>query len=326
MEEYRDILSSPTEVPTHYQVKHPIDITPDAPLPNGPIYCHSLMENDKIEYRIQELLQKGHIRPTSSPCRSPIVLVQKKDGTWRLCIDYKALNKTAVTNRYPIPWIDDLLDQLKGSKLFIKIDLNYGYHQVPIEPIDVWKTTFKSKEGIFEWLIMPFGLTNAPVTFMRLMDDVLRPFTNSFVVVYLDNILIFSRTWEENMQHIEQVLSTLRQHKLYANLEKCSFSMKRVQNLGYIVDEHGVHVYPAKIQFICDYPTPTTLIKLWSFLGLANFYRRFMLGFSHIAWALRKVTKGSGKENFVWGKAQQRAFDALKHHLCSALVLAFPDL
>jgi hypothetical protein len=152
---------------------------------------------------------------------------------------------------------------------------------------------------------MPFGLTNAPTTFMRLMDDVLRPFTNSFVVVYLDDILIFNRMWEEHMRHIQQVLSTLRQHKLYANLEKCSFGMNKVQYLGYIVDEHGVHVDPAKIQVIRDWPAPTTLTELQSFLGLANFYRRFMLGFSHIAWALIQVTKGGGRAKFMWGKEKQ---------------------
>jgi hypothetical protein len=146
---------------------------------------------------------------------------------------------------------------------------------------------------------MPFGLTNAPTTFMRLMDDVLRPFTNSFVVVYLDGILIFNRTWEKHMQHIQQVLRTLGQHKLYANLEKCSFGMNRVQHLGFIVDEHWVHVDPANIQIIRDWPSPTTLTKLQSFLGLTNFYQQFMLGFSHIAWALSHVTKGGGKETFV---------------------------
>jgi hypothetical protein len=220
MEEYIDIFPSPTRVPTHCQVKHLIDLTPGEPLPNGPIYHFSLMKNDEIKHQIQEMLQNGHIRPNSSPCGSPIVLVKKKYRTWQLCIDYKSLNKIIVRKRYPIPRIDDLLDKLEGAKFFSKIDLNYGYHQVPIKQIDVWKTIFKSKEGLFEWMVMPFGLTNAPTTFMRLMDDVLIPFTNSFVVVYMYYILIFSRTWVEHMQHIQQVLSTLRQHKLYANLGK----------------------------------------------------------------------------------------------------------
>jgi hypothetical protein len=254
------------------------------------------------------------------------MLVQKKDGTWRLCIDYRALNKITVRNRYPIPRIDDLLDQLTGAKYFSKIDLKSGYHQVPIEQTDVWKTTFKSKEGLFEWLVMPFGLTNAPTTFMRMMDDILRPFTNTFVVVYLDDILIYNKTWAEHLQHIQQVLHTLRQHKLYANLEKCSFGMDRVHYLGYIIDQHGIHVDPAKIQVIHDWPAPTTLTELQSFLGLANFYRRFMLGFSHIAWALSQITRGGGKEKFAWGRSQQQAFDDLKQRLCSAPVLSLPDL
>ena len=172
VEEYGDIFTSPTGVPLHCQNKHPIDLTLGAPLPNGSIYRRSVLENDEIKRKIQELLHKGHIRPSSLPCGSLIVLVQKKDGTWRFCIDYRALNKITVQNRYPIPRIDDLLDQLKGEKYFSKIDLKSGYHQVPIEPSDVWKNAFKAKEGLFEWLVMPFGLTNSPETFMRLMDDV----------------------------------------------------------------------------------------------------------------------------------------------------------
>jgi hypothetical protein len=160
LEEYRDIFASPTGVPTHFQFKHPIDQNLDAPLPNGLVYRRSLMENNEIRCKIQDLLQKGHIRPISSPCGSPIVLVQKKDGTCQLCINYKSLNKITVRNHYPIPRIDELLDQLKGEKFFNNIDLNSSYHQVSIKPTNVWKTTFKSKEGLYECLVMPFGLTN----------------------------------------------------------------------------------------------------------------------------------------------------------------------
>jgi len=156
------------------------------------------------------------------------VLVQKKDGTWRLYINYRVLNKITARNRYLILWIDDLLDQLKGEKYFSKIDLKSRYHQVRIESSNVWKTAFKAKEGLFEWLVMPFGLTNAPATFMRLMDDILWPFTNTFVVVYLDDILIFNQSLEEHLHHIRQVFQTLRQHKLCANLEKCTFGMTQV--------------------------------------------------------------------------------------------------
>eukprot|EP00253_Pinus_taeda_P033942 PITA_33942 len=162
-EEYEDIFTSPTGVPLHFQVKHSIDLTPGAPLLNGLIYRCSILENDEIKRQIQELLQKGHIHPSSLPRGRPIVL---------------------------------------GAKYFSKISLKSGYHQLPIEPFDVCKTTFEAKEGLFEWLVMPFRLTNAPTTFMRLMDDILRPFTNSFVVVYLDDILIFSQSWEE---HLDQV-------------------------------------------------------------------------------------------------------------------------
>jgi hypothetical protein len=199
MEENSDIFSSPTGVPLHCQVKHPIDLTPNASLPNGSIYHHSLLENEENKRQIQELLHEGHIHPISSPCRSLILLVQKKDGTWQLYIDYQALNKITVRNRYPIPRIDDFLDQLMGAKYFSKIDLKSGYHQVPIEQTDVWKTAFKSKEGLLEWLVMPFGLTNAPTTFMRMTDDIVRPFTNNFVVEYVNDILIYSKTWAEHL-------------------------------------------------------------------------------------------------------------------------------
>jgi hypothetical protein len=161
-----------------------------------------------------------------------------------------------------IPQIDDLLDQLTGAKYFSKIDLKSGYHQVPIEQTTIWNPTFKSKEGLFEWLVMPFGLTNAPTNFMRMMDDILRPFTNNFVVVYLDDILIYNKTWVEYLQHSQHVLHIPHQHKLYSNLEKCSFGLDKVHYLGYTVDQHSVHVDPTKIQVIRDWPTPTTLTEI----------------------------------------------------------------
>ena len=173
---------------------HDINLQQDAPLPNIGMYRLSILENAEIKKQVQELLEKGFIGPSTSPCGSPIILVRKKDGSWRMCIDYRALNKITIKNRYPLPRIDDLLDQLKEVVYFTKLDLHSGYHQVRVAEQDAWKTAFKTNQGLYEWIVMPFGLTNAPATFMRLMNDLLRHFLDDFIIVYLDDILTFSKT------------------------------------------------------------------------------------------------------------------------------------
>eukprot|EP00253_Pinus_taeda_P034827 PITA_34827 len=200
--EYDVLFQEPKGLPPKKGIVHDIILRQDVPLPNIGMYRLTALENAEIKKQVQELLEKGFIKPSTSPCGSPVILVRKKDGSWRMCIDYQSLNKITIKNRYPLPRIDDLLDQLKEVFYFTKLDLHSGYHQVRVAEQDAWKIAFKTKQGLYEWLVMPFGLTNAPATFMRLMNDVLRPFLDDFVIVYLDDILISSKMWEEHLRHV----------------------------------------------------------------------------------------------------------------------------
>lgn len=181
------------------------------------------MESARIKNKIQNLLDKGIIRPSYSPCGSHIVLVPKKDGTWRMCVDFRALKKITINNCYPLPRVDDLLDQLKYAKYFTKLELRSGYHQIRISEGDIWKTTFKTKQGLFEWIVMPFGLCNALATFMRVMNDVLRKFLDEFVIIYLDEILIFNKYHDEHVMHVRKVLDVFKKEQLYLKMAKCEF-------------------------------------------------------------------------------------------------------
>ena len=263
------------------------------------------------------------MRESLSPCSVPVLLVPKKDGTWRMCVDCRAINNITIRYRHPIPRLDDMLDELSGAIIFTKIDLRSGYHQIRMKLGDEWKTAFKTKFGLYEWLVMPFGLTNAPSTFMRLMNEVLRAFIGKFVVVYFDDILIYSKSHEEHLDHLRAVFDALRAASLYANLEKCIFCTDRVAFLGYVVTPQGIEVDGAKIDAIRSWPTPQTITQVRSFLGLAGFYRRFVRDFSTIAAPLHELTKKG--VSFHWGPAQDQAFDTLKERLTSAPLLQLPD-
>jgi hypothetical protein len=325
LQEYEDIFPAeiPPGLPPLRGIEHQIDLIPGATLPNRASYRTNPEETKEIQRQVQDLLDRGYVRESLSPCAVPVLLVPKKDGTWRMCVDCRAINNITIRYRHPIPRLDDMLDELCGSIIFTKIDLRSGYHQIRMKLGDEWKTAFKTKFGLYEWLVMPFGLTNAPSTFMRLMNEVLRAFIGKFVVVYFDDILIFSKSMDEHMDHLRAVFNALRDARLFGNLEKCTFCTDRVSFLGYVVTPQGIEVDEKKIEAIDSWPQPQTITQVRSFLGLAGFYRRFVKDFSTIAAPLHELTKKGVV--FQWGKAQEESFSSLKDKLTHAPLLQLPD-
>jgi hypothetical protein len=250
--------------------------------------------------------------------------VPKKDGTWRMCVDYRALNKITVRNRYPLPRIDYLLDQLKNVVYFTKLDLRSGYHQIRVAEQDAWKTAFKTKQGLFERLVMPFGICNAPTTFMHVMNDVFRPFIDDFVIVYLNSILVFSRTWDEHVRHVKKVLDTLQREKMYVKLSKCEFGKTAPVYLGHILGGVQLKIDPSKFDVIINWPEPKSVTEVRSFLGAVHYWRRFIPNFSFIEAPLHALT--SVKNTFQWEGKQQKAFDTLKGEISTTPVLALSNI
>jgi RNase H-like domain found in reverse transcriptase/Reverse transcriptase (RNA-dependent DNA polymerase)/Aspartyl protease len=326
LEEYKDVFPEdlPAGLPPERGVVHEINLQPGKEPPVGVTYRMSPLELQEVEKQLEDLLEKRLIRPSNSPYAAPILFVRKKDGGLRMCVDYRKLNDITIKDKYPLPRMEEMLDQLSGAKVFTKIDLRQGYHQVRIKPEDVQKTAFRTRYGMFEFVVMPFGLTNAPATFMRMMNNLLRPFLDRFVVVYLDDILIYSSSETEHVEHVRQVLQVLRESKLYAKISKCEFMRDRVEYVGHIVSAEGVSVDPKKIASVREWPTPKSVGELRSFLGFANYYRRFVLRYAERANPLHKLLKKDTA--YAWGEEQAKAFQDLKAALGSTPVLLIPDM
>ena len=325
LQDYEDVFpeETPQGLPPIRGIEHQIEFVPGAAIPNRPAYRSNPEETKELQRQVSELMEKGYVRESMSPCAVPVLLVPKKDGTWRMCVDCRAINNITVKYRHPIPRLDDMLDELHGACVFSKIDLKSGYHQIRMKEGDEWKTAFKTKQGLYEWLVMPFGLTNAPSTFMHLMNHVLRAFIGKFVVVYFDDILIYSSNLDDHIEHLKLVLDVLRKEKLYANVKKCTFCTDKLVFLGFVVSAQGIQVDEEKIRAIQEWPSPTSIGDVRSFHGLASFYRRFVRDFSTLAAPLTEVIKKN--VGFKWGEEQEKAFQLIKHKLTHAPLLALPD-
>ncbi|KAI3808107.1 hypothetical protein L1987_24050 [Smallanthus sonchifolius] len=310
-------------LPPVRQVEFRIDLIPGAnPVARAP-YLLAPSEMQELASQLQELSNKGFIRPSHSPWGAPVLFVKKKDGSFCMCIDYRELNKLTIKNRYPLPRIDDLFDQLQGSTCFSKIDLRSGYHQLRVQEDDIPKTAFRTRYGHYEFMVMPFGLTNAPVVFMDLLNRVCKPYLDKFMIVFIDDILIYSKTKADHEEHLRLVLDLLKKEQLYAKFTKCEFWLNEVQFLGHIVNDKGIHVDPAKIETIKNWNAPKTPTEVHSFLGLAGYYRCFISNFSKIVVPLTALTHKD--KTYEWGPEQEEAFQTLIQKLCNAPILTLPD-
>eukprot|EP00253_Pinus_taeda_P032966 PITA_32966 len=318
---YRDQQGN--RLPPRRNIDFTIELVPGAtPVSRAP-YRMSVPELTELKMQWQELLDKNYIRPSVSPWGAPVLFVRKKDGTLRMCIDYRQLNKLTIKNKYPLPRIDELFDQVKGATVFSKIDLRSGYHQIRIKDEDIAKTTFRTRYGHYEFVVFPFGLTNAPATFMCLMNGIFHPYLDQFVLIFIDDILIYSCTIEEHHEHLRIVLQTLREHQLYAKFSKCDFFKAEIQYLGHVITKDGIAVDPEKIKAIMEWPVPKDVADVRSFMGLAGYYRRFVEGFSKVAFPITSLQK-KGKL-FHWTPNCQKSFEQLKHLLTTAPILSIAD-
>ena len=311
-------------MPPERDIEFVIELTPGtSPIAQKP-YRMNTEELVELKKQLADMLSKGLIRPSASPWGSPVIFVDKEDGTIRLCVDYRKLNDVTIKNKYPLPKIEDLFDQMNGAKIFSKIDLRTGYHQLRVRESDIPKTAFTTRYGLYEYTVMSFGLTNAPAYFMYLMNKVFMKFLDKFVVVFIDDILVYSKNEEEHEQHLRLVLETLREHQLYAKFSKCEFWLKEVKFLGHVLSAGGVAVDPKKIASILEWKTPANVRNIREFLGLAGYYRKFVKDFSKIAKPMTELLKK--EKQFEWSPECEASFQELKLRLTSAPILIMPDI
>ena len=324
--EFSDVFPSklPDGLPPARGVEHKIELKPDSrPPPVRPLRHQSSKDLAVFEAYVRAGVESGQLRASNSPYGAMALIVKKKDGEPRVVIDYRGLNDITIKNKYPLPLMDELFDRVHGARYFSLLDLRTGFHQIRIADGDAEKTAFRTRYGSYEYLVLPMGLCNAPSTFMQLMNETFRDMLDKSVLAFLDDILVFSRTKQEHIQHLREVLMRLRAQKLYAKLSKCEFARDEVQFLGYRIGAKGLAVSPDKVDAVRAWPTPKNVHDVRAFLGLAGFYRRFVKNFSGIALPITELTKSD--RAWAWGTAQQQAFEALKTALCSAPVLLIPD-
>lgn len=322
---YKDVFPKelPRQLPPRRNVEHEIKLEENSKPPSRAPYRLSFVEQDELKKQLKNLTDSKLIRPSNSPFGSPVLFVKKKSGELRMCIDYRALNNITIKNRYPLPRVDDLLDQLSQAKYFSKLDLTSGYWQMRVKDEDIHKTAFTTRYGHFEFMVMPFGLCNAPATFQYLMNSIFQEYLDDFVVVYLDDIMVYSKTYEDHMRHLEIVFNKLQENKLYAKLDKCEFLETSVEYLGHVVGNNSIKPDDRKTKAILDWETPKNSKDVMAFMGLANFYRKFVKDFSKISIPLTSIM---GKNTtFKWGSEQEQSFNDIKQALITQPVLKLPS-
>ncbi|KAF5468735.1 hypothetical protein F2P56_012865 [Juglans regia] len=297
LQQFKEVFNEPTGLPPNRSHDHKINLKQDISAISVRPYRYPFYQKAEIEKIVKELLNSGVIRPSQSPFSSPVWLVRKSDGTWRMCIDYRALNEATIKDKA-------------------------GYHQIRMRDEDISKTAFRTHEGHYEFLVMPFGLTNAPSTFQGLMNEVFKPFLRQFVIVFFDDILVYSSDMSSHLDHLSTVLQTLQRHQLYAKQSKCKFACQEIEYLGHLISKEGVRADPKKLESMVTWPIPKNLKALRGFLGLTGYYRKFIKGYGQIAAPLTSLLK---KDAFVWTDSATNSFNALKAAVTSPPVLALPD-